>query len=123
MYLSINFCRISFQFNPSQGTIRCSPKGRDCIENNFAETFDCNVTCKGIYADVHWTDEPLSIDGKATSIWKRNKAKGIENMQMLIAQYNAFKKNNVKHFRFNSTLSNSVYGEVMLHKFVFFVTS
>ena len=36
----------------------CSPKGRDCIEKNFAETFFCNTTCEGIYADVdHLSNE------------------------------------------------------------------
>ena len=92
--------------------------GRDCIEKNFAETFDCDVTCKGIYADVHWTNEPLNVDEKATSIWKRNKAKGSENMQRLIAQYNAFKKNNVKHFRFDSTSSTSLFGKMLVRTFV-----
>ena len=38
---------------------RCSPKGRDCIEKNFAETFDCNMTCEGIFADVQWVDEQM----------------------------------------------------------------
>ena len=31
---------------------RCDPKGRDCIEKNSAETFNCSTTCVGIYADV-----------------------------------------------------------------------
>ena len=30
----------------------CDAKGRDCIENNSAETFNCSTTCVGIYADV-----------------------------------------------------------------------
>ena len=30
----------------------CDPKGRDCIEKNSAETFNCSTTCVGIYADV-----------------------------------------------------------------------
>ena len=32
----------------------CGPRGRDCIEKNSLETFDCNTTCVGIYADVEW---------------------------------------------------------------------
>ena len=30
----------------------CNPKGRDCIEKNSAETFDCSTNCVGIYVDV-----------------------------------------------------------------------
>ena len=33
----------------------CDPKGRDCIEKNSAETFNCSTTCVGVYADV-WGD-------------------------------------------------------------------
>ena len=97
--------------------------GRDCIENNFDETFGCIVTCKGIYADIHWSNEPLFSGEKEISVWTRNKAKGTKNMLKLIAEYKAFKKNNVKHFRFNYTSSNSVDGEVMMHIVVYFVTS
>ena len=32
----------------------CDAKGRDCIEDNSAKTFNCNTTCVGIYADVQW---------------------------------------------------------------------
>ena len=38
---------------------KCSPEGRDCIEKNFARTFDCNMTCEGIFADVQWVDEQM----------------------------------------------------------------
>ena len=34
---------------------RCDPKGRDCFEENSAETFNCSTTCVGVYADV-WGD-------------------------------------------------------------------
>ena len=35
----------------------CSPKGRDCIESNFTLTFNCSVSCVGVYADVQWVNE------------------------------------------------------------------
>ena len=38
---------------------KCSPEGRDCIERNFHSTFNCSVTCEGVYADVQWKDEPI----------------------------------------------------------------
>ena len=42
-----------------QGMEKCSPEGRDCIERNFHSTFNCSVTCEGVYADVQWKDEPI----------------------------------------------------------------
>ena len=35
---------------------RCGPKGRDCIEANSTRSFNCSVSCVGIYADIHWED-------------------------------------------------------------------
>ena len=35
----------------------CDSKGRDCIKRKSAQTFNCNTTCQGIYADVQWSDE------------------------------------------------------------------
>ena len=37
----------------------CDPKGRDCIEENFSKTFDCNTTCEGIYANIEWARENI----------------------------------------------------------------
>ena len=43
----------------------CDPKGRDCIEKNSAETFNCSTTCVGINADV-WAEKTIEegIDGE-----------------------------------------------------------
>ena len=64
----------------------CDAKGRDCIEDNSAKTFDCNTTCVGIYADVQWirhqnieqefgqekTDKTLTAEGEiGDSLLKR----------------------------------------------------
>ena len=37
----------------------CNPSGRDCIEHNFAETFNCSTSCTGIYADVQWVGSDI----------------------------------------------------------------
>ena len=34
------------------------PEGRQCIQENSANTFNCGTTCQGIYADVQW-DKPI----------------------------------------------------------------
>ena len=36
----------------------CDSKGRDCIEKNSAETFNCSTTCVGINADV-WAEKTV----------------------------------------------------------------
>ena len=36
-----------------QGVRKCDVEGRDCIEKNYARTFNCNTTCDGVYADIH----------------------------------------------------------------------
>ena len=37
----------------------CDPKGRDCIERYSSETFHCNATCVGIYADLEWVKKDI----------------------------------------------------------------
>ena len=34
----------------------CDPKGRDCIEDNWTRSFNCSLTCEGIYAGIQWVD-------------------------------------------------------------------
>ena len=36
----------------SQGIEVCNLEGRDCIERNSTNTYNCSTTCVGIYADV-----------------------------------------------------------------------
>ena len=40
----------------------CDPKGRDCIERNFAKSFNCSITCEGIYANVWWVANNIDED-------------------------------------------------------------
>ena len=42
-----------------QDMVICDAKGRDCIEKITSNTFDCNTTCVGIYADVEWVKEDI----------------------------------------------------------------
>ena len=41
---------------------KCNPEGRDCIEKNSILSFNCSVTCKGLYADVQWMENRLDDD-------------------------------------------------------------
>ena len=73
----------------------CGPKGRDCIEENSAQTFDCSFACEGMYAGVNWKDGEMKNEMDK------------EKYDELFFEYVNFKKNSVKHFEFSSTSSPS----------------
>ena len=84
--------------NSSQEFKKCSVKGRDCIEEMSNATFNCQTPCEGIYADITQWDDVYTMETT-------------ENvMQPVIAEYKTFKKNNVRHFKFNSSAATTVYG-------------
>ena len=87
----------------------CNPRGRDCIEKNFAQTFNCNMTCEGIYADV------ALVQGKGPKeILKEKYPDGLGNTDLLrlISKYKAFRRTHAQHFRFNSAANSSFFGEL-----------
>ena len=65
---------------------KCGPKGRDCIEKNSAETFNCSMTCKGMYADINWKDGEMKDE------------KDRKKFTMLSSEYQNIKTENIKHF-------------------------
>ena len=85
---------------------KCDSKGRDCIERNSAETFNCSMTCTGIYADINWKAGEMKNE--------IDKEKYAE----LSSEYVNFKREYVKHFEFSSETSwdsvRSIYGEKIL---------
>ena len=83
---------------------KCRPTGRDCIEKNSAKNFNCSTSCEGVYADIHWKrDEEMTFE-----IDK-------DKYAMLSSEYKNFKRENVKHFRFSSEASRSMFGELVLN--------
>ena len=132
---------------------RCGPVGRDCIEKKSTQTFNCSVTCEGVYADVHWITDIIKeeVEDKLVeeevevkllpgevgdelkkmqkqlsdmklmhkslrkemeaSFGKRGEELDREKYMKLLAEYKTFKKNNVRHFRFNSEANSSGFGE------------
>ena len=68
----INFTQKKSLFSP-QDLERCDPKGRDCIERNFAETFNCSTTCVGINADVQWVGKMIDEEVKEEKIYGTKK--------------------------------------------------
>ena len=114
---------------------KCSPEGRDCIENKSSLTFNCSTACEGIYADVQWVENIENqvedelgnkFKGKFEKLYKTLK-KEIEMLKgsiskigdeldrkkyrKLISEYKQFKKNKVQHFRFNSASHASSFGK------------
>ena len=43
---------------------KCDLQGRDCIERNSRESFNCSTTCDGIFSDVWWV--PNNIEEEMT---------------------------------------------------------
>ena len=85
------------------------PKGRDCIEEIFSQSFNCTVTCEGIYADV------ALVKGEDPKEMMEDKSfKGGNKMvfRRLISEYKEFKRDHVKHFRFNSETSTTMFGNL-----------
>ena len=81
---------------------KCGPEGRDCIAKNSAETFNCSMSCKGMYADTNW---------KAADMEKEmDKEKYME----LSSEYVNFKREFVKHFEFTSATPSSMFGKKIL---------
>ena len=82
---------------------KCGPEGRDCIEQNSAETFNCSMTCDGMYADINWKDGKMKDE------------KDREKYTMLESEYQNFKKERVKHFRFSPLSFESNFGKQIKH--------
>ena len=82
-----------------QGMKKCSPEGRDCIEKNSAQTFNCSMTCNGMYADTNWKAAKMDDE--------KDRGKYAD----LVSEYQNFKTENVKHFKFSSESSSTMYGK------------
>ena len=67
----------------------CDPKGRDCIEKNSAETFNCSTTCVGINADV-WAEKTIGeeIDDEDSEVIKEadTRSKGNDDVLRRLAE-------------------------------------
>ena len=113
----------------------CDSAGRDCIERNARLTFNCNVTCGGIYADAQWSEvvkeelveQELEMDeevGEEVAKMVKDLKRGMELMKgrrgdeleknkymKLVSEYEKFKKNNVQHFKFSSASNRTAFGQ------------
>ena len=81
-----------------QDMVKCSPRGRYCIEQNSALSFNCSVNCEGIYADVQWLEGMVEVKGR---IEKKGEELDRKKYMRLLHEYKHFKKDIVRHFRFD----------------------
>ena len=66
---------------------KCSPEGRDCIENKSTSIFNCSFACEGIYADVQWMEnivEAMEEGPVEDEVEKKLSAKNGEEMTLLV---------------------------------------
>ena len=117
-----------------QDDLVCGPTGRDCIEGAIGQDFNCSVSCEGIYADVQWLggsdgekgkgatgdDVDLQdVEGQRGFLYRLSSYE--ENLDRkkifaLVNEYNAFKKRNVRHFKFNAETPEPSYGKKLKGK-------
>ena len=97
-----------------QDMTKCSPQGRDCIERISAESFFCNTTCEGIYANVDWVEDimnsELAMKEKTGSVGQKADKMDEKKYQRLVLEYKTFKRENCQHFRFSSTANTTNFG-------------
>ena len=67
-------------------------------------TFNCSVSCEGIYADVEW--------------FKDNKGNGRDKLKYkrLISEYNTFKRNIVQHFKFVPANDSTMFRKLQFYQ-------
>ena len=97
-HLSLDICRFYdvaklFYHLFKDGPL-CSPEGRDCIEFSSEETFECQVPCEGLYADVSKIEVPKN-----------------SNYNRIVEEYLNFKRSYVNNVRFNTSANSTFFSE------------
>ena len=74
----------------------CGPEGRQCIQKNSANTFNCSTTCQGIYADVQW-DKPIIEEEVMENLVSNNHEKeSNERVDIKLEKRLAFIENQIR---------------------------
>ena len=84
---------------------------QDCLEKYASKTFNCSVSCKGIYADVEWNDEEVLKNEKKTGNGvELNREKLFKIMQ----EYQERKTKFVKNFVYKADKNYPFFGRFLL---------
>ena len=101
-----------------QGARKCDLEGRDCIEKNYARTFNCNTTCDGVYADIHMIkNHPVKSELEQLKMDLESKDKTLEKgadkakFEKLIDEYRQFKRSFVQHYKFSPISNETRFGQ------------
>ena len=96
----------------------CNPKGRDCIEKNSLESFNCNTTCVGIYADVQFVKksmkDELEVEQVQEPLETEFKEKFEEGFNMLLKRLSTLE--NMTHDEDNELMEKYDEGSSILSK-------
>ena len=88
---------------------------QDCIEEHSARTFNCSLSCHGIYADVQWNNEEVL---KETT----KKGNGVElNREILVDildEYKGRKARYVRNFVFKSDPDFPIFGRSIIFQYL-----
>ena len=99
----------------------CLPPGRDCFNRLAHQTFNCSVSCDGTYADIERVEEGIV----AAQIGDHEEE--MNALQLLVKEYEDYKKRYTESLMFNATASFSNYGgfgiENNFHNFVLFLSN
>ena len=87
----------------------CSPSGRDCIDEESHESFNCRTPCVGVYADV-------SVSGKHERLEDLEDVP--KQLKQLVEAYRRHKRRLVKNILFNSSAHLMGFGEHISNQFV-----
>ena len=103
----------------SQELKTCDPKGRNCIEGNASQSFNCPVACEGVYADVQMEEgrlvDEIGRQNLGRTQMQERAERGVEmdldKLIWMLDKYRKIKRNYVRHFRFNSSASQMLFGK------------
>ena len=82
----------------------CLPPGRDCFNGIAHKTFNCSVSCDGTYADIERVEEGTMVVGSGEQVEE------MDALQLLVKEYEDYKKRYTESLMFNATASSSNYG-------------
>ena len=80
-------------FSLQEGPL-CSPEGRACIEGSSEDTFGCQISCEGLYADV----------------WRIDAVKN-EQYNKIVEEYLNYKKIYIRNVLFNASGDSNSFSE------------
>ena len=92
--------------------------GRSCIEDWSKDGFNCSVACEGIYVDIQWEEENLLFEEtKETTnkskdhVQRKGDILNGKTFARMIKEYAAFRKQYVRHFRYDPRAEFDNFGE------------